>query len=164
MRLENLLEQNCRCTRKDCFHRLRKQADAICEFVKQFYELSKLDQDDFAFRLHICFQRCCFLKIGICGTKLHENASSSSASGKSSYCILGENVGLECLSGVLGISKRRMLKAKTCAIDLRFGDHCRPSPKTHAIDRFLFDLHGSIAETLPTQSLSSLNTCNSKST
>ena len=45
-----------------------------------------------------------------------------------------------------------MLKAMAGRLDMRFaetGGSVRRSPKTDSIDRFLYELHSSVAETLP---------------
>ena len=91
--------------------------------------------------------------------EFHQNSPSDPGSGRKNYNFLGQDVSLECMANILGVGKKRFLKARKGLIDLRYGTmgH-RPSPKTHSIDRFLFDLHGSVAETLPTEHLSLIRT------
>ena len=69
-----------------------------------------------------------------------------------SYELLGQEVGLECLSAILGVGKKRVLKCQKGLIDMRYGEQMsRLSPKSLSVDRFLLDLYGTVAETLPTQ-------------
>ena len=43
---------DCKCSRKDCFRKLSKHGVLVDEFLGQFYEMAKGDQDDFVFQLH----------------------------------------------------------------------------------------------------------------
>ena len=149
----------CNCSRKDCFQRLETQADCLAEFIQCFYALSKPDQDEFVpcSKQHACgIHSCSELMIDF-SAKIHQqndDGGQGPRAGRRNYSILGMPVGLECLANVLGIGKKRLLKASKGIVDMRFvGGILQPSPKTHSIDRFLFDLHGSVAETLPTQHL-----------
>ena len=94
--------------------------------------------------------------------ELHQHsAGDPGARQRQTYNLLGEDVSLACMSRILGIGKKRFLKAQKGLIDLRYGNMGqRPSPKTHSIDRFLFDLHGSVAETLPTEFVSFIHESN----
>ena len=86
-------------------------------------------------------------------------ASSSKRRSPHQYQLLGVDVGRDCLTNVLGISGRRLQKAQAGVPDLRFsqyGGGVRQSPKTDSIDKFLFQLHGTLAETLPTGKLVSI--------
>ena len=65
-------------------------------------------------------------------------------------------IGLECLASVMGIGKKRLARARLGQLDMRFSDvgkQIRLAPKQASVDKFLFDLHASVAETLPTESL-----------
>ena len=73
---------------------------------------------------------------------------------KQQYEILGFPIALECLATLMGVGKKRFLKASKGVIDLRFGGGVlQPCKKTNTVDKFLFGLHGSIAETLATELL-----------
>ena len=76
--------------------------------------------------------------------------------GKRQYELLGHMVGPKCLAALLGMGVNRLQKALSGQLDMRhsqFGGGVRQSPKTDSVDKFLFDLHGTIAETLPTECL-----------
>ena len=73
---------------------------------------------------------------------------------KRQYRLLGHTVGPKCLSAVLGVGMNRLQKVLNGALDMRhsqFGGGVRQSPKTDSVDKFFFELHGTIAETLPTE-------------
>ena len=103
--------------------------------------------------------------------EIHQLADPSEKQGKtrSKYELVGVEIGLPCLCSVLAVGNKRLLRAKQGAPDLRFtefGAGARLCPKTSTVDKFLFDLHSSIAETLPTELLRSylvvgikLNSC-----
>ena len=62
-------------------------------------------------------------------------------------------MGFECLASVIGIGSKRLRKALAGTPDMRyhqFGGGVRLTPKTNHVDKFLFQLHGTVAETLPT--------------
>ena len=98
--------------------------------------------------------RCCTM-FGL--TQLHqqcdeESTSSSSSRRRHDYDLLGEEVGLDCLACILGIGKKRILRCQKGHVDMRYGEQAlRLNPKATSVDRFLLDLYGSVAETLPTQ-------------
>ena len=82
--------------------------------------------------------------------------ATSSQQTRIQYQLLGIDLGPECLAGVLGMGTKRFRKAVRGVPDMRFsqfGGSVRECPKSNSIDKFLFDLHGTVAETLPTEFL-----------
>ena len=60
----------------------------------------------------------------------------------------------DCLAAILGLGRARLQKAARGELDKRFaelGGGIRYAPKMGSVDRFLLELHGSVAETLPTE-------------
>lgn len=60
----------------------------------------------------------------------------------------------DCLAAILGLGRARLQKAARGELDKRYaelGGGLRYAPKMAAVDRFLLELHGSVAETLPTE-------------
>ena len=79
-------------------------------------------------------------------------AADQPTRGRRSYEFLGQTIAPDCLASLLGMGKKRLLKAMSGNLDMRFaetGGSIRQSPKTDSVDKFLYDLHSSIAETLP---------------
>ena len=88
-------------------------------------------------------------------SKIHQQREAGE-SRRSKHKLLGVPIGPQCLAAVLGIGTKRLARAVTGQLDLRFselGGAARLSPKTDTVDKFLLELHGSVAETLPTQLL-----------
>ena len=85
-------------------------------------------------------------------SKMRGLATDQPTGGRRSYEFLGQTIAPDCLASLLGIGKKRLLKAMSGNLDMRFaetGGSIRQSPKTDSVDRFLYELHSSIAETLP---------------
>ena len=83
---------------------------------------------------------------------MHSLCADKPATKKRSYEFLGQVIAPDCLASILGIGKKRMMKAMAGRLDMRFsetGGSVRRSPKTDSVDRFLYELHSSVAETLP---------------
>ena len=81
-----------------------------------------------------------------------DESASSSSNRRCGYQLLGQEIGLDCLGSILGVGRKRILRCQKGFIDKRYGEQLhRLSPKAASVDRFLLDLYGSIAETLPTQ-------------
>ena len=158
-RLHALLDgdKDCRCARHACFRVLANSLDAVLEFVTKFNDMDKLDQDQFATsramsenQKHVLIlKQCSWL---LFTSKMHSLGSQQPAARRRSYEFLGQAISLDCLACLLGVGKKRMLKAMAGRLDMRFaetGGSVRRSPKTDSIDRFLYQLHSSVAETLP---------------
>ena len=89
-----------------------------------------------------------------CNTKIRQLGLETGGEGvgKCKYELLGVPVGLKCLAAVLGIGVNRLRRARSGNLDHRYakmGGGVRQSPKTDSVDRFLFELHSMIAETMP---------------
>ena len=72
------------------------------------------------------------------------------------YEMMGVEVGRTCAAIVLGVGQKRLARAMNGSLDMRLsqtGGGVRLCPKSATVDKFLFDLHGSIAETLRTEFL-----------
>ena len=57
---------------------------------------------------------------------------------------------------MLGVGGKRLARAMKGILDMTFsqkGSGVRLCPKSSSVDKFLFDLHASVAETLPTELL-----------
>ena len=88
--------------------------------------------------------------------KIHDTiapANGDDSQSRKSYELLGIQVGRTCLCSVLGIGKNRLCKAAAGFIDTRFSANValhRACPKPRSVDKFLLQLHGTVAEILPT--------------
>ena len=153
---------DCRCSRSTCFRKLSRDRDSVREFLLRFYELAKLDQDEFVSFLrqnpvlpgsfkHLL--SCWLLLTTVTEIRQLCGGDDERRSRRTSYQLLGVKVGFECLASVLGIGSKRLRKALAGTPDMRFkqfGGGIRATPKTNDVDKFLFGLHGTVAETLPT--------------
>ena len=88
--------------------------------------------------------------------KIHDTIApphADESQSRKSYELLGINVGRTCLCSVLGIGKNRLCKAAAGQIDTRFASNVplhRTCPKARNVDKFLRQLHGTVAEIMPT--------------
>lgn len=83
-----------------------------------------------------------------------DDEKGSSFRRRRQHQLLGVTLGAECLAGVLGMGTKRLRKAQRGVPDMRFkefGGTIRHTPKANSVDKFLLDLHGTVAETLPTE-------------
>ena len=86
-------------------------------------------------------------------------AASGSSDGRKTrreYQLLGDDIGAACLQSILAVGPKRFWNCINGIADMRFtawGGGVRQSPKTSSVDKFLYELHGNVAETLPTESL-----------
>ena len=94
--------------------------------------------------------RLCFRCVR--AAKIHQLADECKHEGRKEYGLLGESVSPKCLSAVLAVGKRRFHRASKGMLDGRFGQFgggVRQSPKCDTVDKFLLEMHASVAETLP---------------
>ena len=71
------------------------------------------------------------------------------------WSLLDQELAPDSLAAILGLGRARLQKAARGELDKRYaelGGGLRYAKKMSAVDRFLLELHGSVAETLPTES------------
>mgnify|MGYP001821674192 CR=1 FL=1 len=85
--------------------------------------------------------------------EIHQLAEECKHGGRKEYELLGESISPKCLSAVLAVGKARFQRASKGMLDgryARFGGGVRQTPKADTVDKFLLEMHASVAETLPT--------------
>jgi hypothetical protein len=90
--------------------------------------------------------------------KIHQLADECKHGGRKEYELLGEVMSPKCLT--LAIGKRRFQRASKGMLDGRFGQFgggVRQSPKCDTVDKFLLEMHASVAETLPSGRLGQIS-------